>query len=269
MERERLTRMVEDGIRVSAIARAMGAPRSTTRYWLRKYGLSPVSGRAQALDRPTKNGARYHGSCSMHGDTIFVVRANGTGNTSRVRYRCVKCELDVVDARRRNRREDAYASRGYQCRKCKSVLPSAVLEWHHREPDDKVANVNTLLNSSHDRFWAEVKKCDLLCANCHAEVEEQIFSEQPKRTVVQGVDDVRNLRIRRKEHLVKMGGNGCRRCGYGASLRALHFHHRDPETKMFMISGPGLTKAWHDVVHEAGKCDVLCANCHAIHHASQ
>jgi len=56
----------------------------------------------------------------------------------------------------------------------------------------------------------------------------------------------------------------CNRCGF-ADYRALQFHHFDE--KMHNISqmvseGFNLNK----IQGEAKKCEVLCANCHQIHH---
>lgn len=48
----------------------------------------------------------------------------------------------------------------------------AALTWHHLDPADKRFNldVRALSNRSQSEIDAEVQKCVLLCANCHAEV---------------------------------------------------------------------------------------------------
>jgi hypothetical protein len=56
---------------------------------------------------------------------------------------------------------------------------------------------------------------------------------------------------------------GCQRCGYNEDPRALHFHHRDPEDKEFSLSWAG-SSADARIQAEIEKCDVLCANCHAV-----
>jgi hypothetical protein len=62
---------------------------------------------------------------------------------------------------------------------------------------------------------------------------------------------------------------GCKQCGYNAHPKALEFHHRDPKTKDFnvsaAVSGIGIVK----FLTEISKCDILCANCHAIFHATE
>ena len=57
-------------------------------------------------------------------------------------------------------------------------------------------------------------------------------------------------------------GNKCAICGYNKCQRALSFHHRDPNKKIFGISAKGLTRSWVKIQEEIDKCILLCANCH-------
>src|SRR5687768_5361247 len=61
--------------------------------------------------------------------------------------------------------------------------------------------------------------------------------------------------------------SGCIRCGF-ANPRALQFHHRDPSQKTLEIANC-LRQGWGKdrLQSEIDKCDVLCANCHAIEHS--
>ena len=55
---------------------------------------------------------------------------------------------------------------------------------------------------------------------------------------------------------------GCRICGYKKHFAALHFNHKDQDTKDNVISrmhGSNIRK----IKDEIRKCDILCANCHA------
>lgn len=58
----------------------------------------------------------------------------------------------------------------------------------------------------------------------------------------------------------------CSKCGFSHPA-ALDFHHRDPALKedsiLQMVQN---NRAWSAVLAEIAKCDVLCANCHRIHH---
>lgn len=47
-------------------------------------------------------------------------------------------------------------------------LIQIVLEFDHRDRNEKAENIsNLILNASWERIETEIKKCDVLCANCH------------------------------------------------------------------------------------------------------
>ena len=56
---------------------------------------------------------------------------------------------------------------------------------------------------------------------------------------------------------------GCMRCGYNEYGGKLHFHHRDPSTKLFDI-GKGVAHSPQKIQEEIDKCDLLCITCHNI-----
>jgi DNA-binding CsgD family transcriptional regulator len=66
-----------------------------------------------------------------------------------------------------------------------------------------------------------------------------------------------------KRLLVAEAGGRCVRCGYDRCIAALQFHHLDPSTKSFTLSSNGVTRSLDRAREEAGKCILLCANCHA------
>lgn len=72
---------------------------------------------------------------------------------------------------------------------------------------------------------------------------------------------VKSFYKRSKEKAVKYLGSKCFLCGYNRYLGALQFHHIDPSTKSFNISGR--TICWEKLQKELDKCVLLCANCHA------
>ncbi len=61
---------------------------------------------------------------------------------------------------------------------------------------------------------------------------------------------------------------GCHICGYKGHPDALHFDHLPGCDKKGNISQIYRGK-WADVLKEIAKCQVLCANCHAIETASR
>jgi len=68
-----------------------------------------------------------------------------------------------------------------------------------------------------------------------------------------------------KAELIAARGSRCEDCGYGRTVWALEFHHRDPGTKEFSLGG--FLGSIERARREADKCFLVCANCHRIRHA--
>ncbi|MCK5610090.1 hypothetical protein KAR91_49915 [Candidatus Pacearchaeota archaeon] len=59
----------------------------------------------------------------------------------------------------------------------------------------------------------------------------------------------------------------CQLCGYDKCVKALEFHHVQPEHKRFTIS-QGLEKHWPSLKKEIDKCLLVCKNCHTEAHSA-
>lgn len=101
----------------------------------------------------------------------------------------------------------------------------------------------------------EVSKCDLLCANCHAETEQQ------ERGLASHAWSLRRREVWRQ--LVEEHGGRCIRCSYDISDHALQFHHRDPSTKTMNVSELIVKSRFKEARLETSLCDLVCANCHS------
>src|SRR5262245_61912878 len=72
---------------------------------------------------------------------------------------------------------------------------------------------------------------------------------------------------RRLAWVEEQKGTRCSRCGGEFPASRLHFHHRDPSTRLFMLSQP---RAQARQEAEIAKCDVVCISCHSsLRRASQ
>lgn len=77
-------------------------------------------------------------------------------------------------------------------------------------------------------------------------------------------------RTRRKKHRQLLARfkqtKGCATCGYKSHPIALQFDHIEPASKSVNRSGSAIDPIWskHRIKQELAKCQVLCANCHAI-----
>ena len=60
---------------------------------------------------------------------------------------------------------------------------------------------------------------------------------------------------------------GCASCGYKDNPDILHFHHRDPNTKVNNVSRMlGKNHSMEKIKTEIEKCDLLCITCHHKEH---
>ncbi len=76
-------------------------------------------------------------------------------------------------------------------------------------------------------------------------------------------------RLRLKLACIKLLHGKCFKCGMIATLKnlgAFQFHHKDPSEKKFQLSFG--TYSWDKIKEEARKCELWCANCHSINHAT-
>lgn len=131
---------------------------------------------------------------------------------------------------------------------------------HSEETKNKISK--TLLKRNNKRKYCE--KCGKVlsrnnkgsfCRNCKPKVNS--FDEKDYRNIVKH-------RKKRKELLVEYKGGKCQICGYNRCLRALVFHHINPDEKEFSISSKVRNK--EDMLKEVDKCILVCANCHAEIH---
>lgn len=73
-----------------------------------------------------------------------------------------------------------------------------------------------------------------------------------------------------KQKIINDFGGCCQNCGYNKCQRALTFHHINSKDKKFTIDISNLIKKKESqIIEESKKCQLLCQNCHAIHHEKE
>ena len=165
--REALEPLVLEGLSIRAIAERLEVSYATIQHWARRYDLTTV--RAERL-RDTER-ARLAGDkmieliCAQHGPTTFIRKADGG-------FRCRQCRSEAVVKRRRHVKAVLIEEAGGRCVLCGYDRSPAALQFHHVEPGAKAfAIAHRGVTRSLAAARAEARKCVLLCANCHAEVE--------------------------------------------------------------------------------------------------
>ena len=170
LDRGPLEEAVVEGLTLDEIARAVDRDISTVRYWLKRYGLKATGGRRRREAREAKQRGERHieRDCPRHGRTTFVLENRGS-------YRCMRCRRADVAGWRRRVKQKLVDEAGSSCRVCGYGRYLGALQFHHLDPSLKSFSLS---RRGCTRSFAELKeeaaKCVLLCANCHAEVENGV-----------------------------------------------------------------------------------------------
>lgn len=104
--------------------------------------------------------------CQHHGDTEFVLEGRGY-------YRCKRCRAESVVRHRQKMKTTLVEEAGGACVICGYGRNVRALQFHHLDPAEKRFGLSSYgVTYSLEVLRREARKCVLLCANCHAEVED-------------------------------------------------------------------------------------------------
>ena len=97
---------------------------------------------------------------------FYVKKSRGKAHTY-----CKVCLNAKTIERQRKIKQDAVEYKGGSCERCGYDNYIGALHFHHLDPNIKDVSWKTFkLRKFNDAFKAELDKCILLCANCHAEM---------------------------------------------------------------------------------------------------
>lgn len=74
---------------------------------------------------------------------------------------------------------------------------------------------------------------------------------------------LRNRKRQLKLQLIALLGGHCADCGLAVHPAAFHFDHQDRTQKLDNL-GHMMGYSWERIMAEAEKCELVCANCHAV-----
>ena len=114
--------------------------------------------------------------CEICGN-IFIPKAG-----AHTRKYCYECSPDglaraqQISSLRRAMKKQAVKIKGGKCQKCGYNKCIDALHFHHRNSEEKSFGLSQNGNYHNwQDYLKEVEKCDLLCANCHAEEHFENF----------------------------------------------------------------------------------------------
>lgn len=87
---------------------------------------------------------------------------------------CKPCRSAYATERRVKIKQMAVEYLGGSCQRCNlTTTKYCVYDFHHRDPSQKDFSLSKV-NKSFERLKPELDKCDLLCANCHRLVHDEL-----------------------------------------------------------------------------------------------
>jgi hypothetical protein len=114
--------------------------------------------------------------CKRHGQVIFHRYREGERGH---RWRCKRCVGEAVTRRHQKVKRILVAEAGGCCAVCGYDRCVVNLHFHHVVPAEKSFAVTVARGKSLDAYRAEARKCVLVCANCHGEIEAGLIPSPP------------------------------------------------------------------------------------------
>ena len=102
--------------------------------------------------------------------SLMVIQENIVLNVAHHIQR-VKAALKqlALSALRRAMKKEAVKRHGGKCERCGYNKCIDALQFHHKDANKKEFGLANGITHSWEEYLAESMKCELLCANCHAE----------------------------------------------------------------------------------------------------
>jgi transposase-like protein len=169
IDRELLAEIVACDLPVRDMADVLGRSPTTIRHWLGKHSLETTRMMRERLGRAALDAGLEIADlpCPRHGMTRHVRRQGG--------FRCTRCRSQHVADKRRRIKRQLVDEAGGCCVLCGYARSVAALQFHHVDPAEKRFGVSQEgVARSLASARQEARKCVLLCANCHAEVENGV-----------------------------------------------------------------------------------------------
>jgi len=114
--------------------------------------------------------------CPRHGLIEFHLHSSGRG---KARWRCKRCVGEAVTRRKQKLKQVLVAEAGGRCAVCGYDACIVNLTFHHVDPTTKSFSMSMKIGRSLKAFREEAKKCVLVCANCHGEIEAGLIPSPP------------------------------------------------------------------------------------------
>lgn len=166
MEKEKLSKLLNQGYSFNKIAKLENKGITTILYWAKKYSLV----------KPVQINSETHKTCPKCTQKKelkeFYKKRGKDGNSS---Y-CKSCSVEQVLVRTQLFKSKMIEYKGNKCIVCSYDKYQGALEFHHLDPNKKDFTLSHYkMHSFDDKIKKELDKCALVCANCHREIHGGII----------------------------------------------------------------------------------------------
>ncbi len=167
MDKLTLQNYREQKLSIREISTLTSKSYTTIRYWLEKFQLDSIPNRSSGCLQCGKIlKGRQINFCSKK---CKATHGNKNHQSSqKQKQRGVDKKIKLINLK------------GGKCEKCNYNKNYAALQFHHINPEEKDSGLDLRKLSNCKWEWCleEVKKCQLLCANCHAETHHPSFERE-------------------------------------------------------------------------------------------
>ncbi len=151
MKKNDLARLVKKRKSTREISGELGKSQTAIRYWLKKHGL----------ETDPQKPVIYNCPCGETKSKNFY------GRKTRI---CKTCHNQYTIQKGQEKKAKGVELLGGKCQSCGYHKCIQALEFHHTDPKKKDVNFVSFRGWSWERIKKELKACELLCSNCHAEI---------------------------------------------------------------------------------------------------
>ena len=169
------------------ISKTLCVAKSTVREWTKDIALSEVQ-KKELSSRSISNlyftgrveGAKSKRRLDMGEEAWQEYQKDREAKKFKI-YRLRRAEYFVNY--KSDLKRELIAHKGGKCEICgyNKDCPSA-FHFHHKNPSEKDFTISGL-KRSYKLAFIEIEKCQLVCANCHAEIHDLLYAKQKEETI--------------------------------------------------------------------------------------
>ena len=170
LDKETVKQQILSGMTIMELADHYGCSRTKITSFKQQNGLVGLSPNGKTKsDGGTKICNSCHTEFSL--DNFY---SNGLYKNGRKKYKpsCKSCNEQLRSKAHYSKINEILfeAGREFKCELCGYNKNLSALVFHHLDPSEKENSISSMKTHGIEAIRKEIKKCALLCANCHSEI---------------------------------------------------------------------------------------------------